>query len=333
MSYDNDQSKVTQEEFEYSQDMIKKLSTYFESVVVGQKKLENSLITAILADGHILIESVPGLAKTTAAKAISDAVDGKFSRIQCTPDLLPSDIIGTQIYNRETSKFDTVFGPVFANFVLLDEVNRSSAKTQSAMLEAMQEHQVTIGTESYKMPEDVFIVIATQNPIEQEGTYPLSEAQTDRFMIKEVISYPTEQDEVEVLNRIENHAFEKRPPVMTVKAIDMLQRITENVYIDDKIKQYIASIVTTTRYPKLALGEQMAGYIKMGASPRASIAFMRTAKAKALLNGRTYVVPEDVKDMAHLVLRHRIALNYSAIAEKVRVEDIIDTITSKLRTP
>ncbi len=333
MSYDTNQSKVSQEEFEYSREMIGKLSSYFESVVVGQKTLEASLLTAILADGHVLIESVPGLAKTTAAKAIAEAVDGKFSRIQCTPDLLPSDIIGTQIYNRQTSKFDTVFGPVFANFVLLDEVNRSSAKTQSAMLEAMQEHQVTIGTETYNMPEDVFIVIATQNPIEQEGTYPLSEAQTDRFMIKEVISYPIAAEEVEVLNRIENHAFEKKPPVMTIKDIDKLQEITEKVYVDESIKWYISSIVTATRTPERLLGPQMAGYIKMGASPRASIAFMRTAKATALLNGRTYVVPDDVKQMAHLVLRHRVALNYSAIADKVTVEMLIDAITQKLKTP
>ncbi|MBO4775781.1 MAG: MoxR family ATPase [Lachnospiraceae bacterium] len=333
MHYDTDQSKVSREEFEYTYDRIQMLSKYFESVVVGQKHLKDSLLTAILADGHILIESVPGLAKTTAAKAISEAVDGKFSRIQCTPDLLPSDIIGTQIYNRQTSKFDTVFGPVFANFVLLDEVNRSSAKTQSAMLEAMQEHQVTIGTESYKMPEDVFIVIATQNPIEQEGTYPLSEAQTDRFMLKEVISYPTAADEVEVLNRIEDHAFETKPPIMNIKAIDMMQNITEKVYIDDCIKNYIASIVTATRYPDKILGRDMAGYIKMGASPRASIAFMRTAKATALMHARAYVTPDDIKQMAHLVLRHRIALNYSAIADRVSVENIIDEITSKITAP
>ena len=333
MSYDTNQSKVSQEEFDYSRKMIGKLSEYFEGVVVGQKDLEMSLLTAILADGHVLIESVPGLAKTTAAKAIADAVDGKFSRIQCTPDLLPGDIIGTQIYNRQTSKFDTVFGPVFANFVLLDEVNRSSAKTQSAMLEAMQEHQVTIGTESYNMPEDVFIVIATQNPIEQEGTYPLSEAQTDRFMIKEVISYPIAADEVEILNRIENHAFEKKPPVMTIKDIDRLQQITEKVYVDETVKWYISAIVTATRGPARLLGDQMASYVKMGASPRASIAFLRTAKATALLNGRTYVVPDDVKKMARSVLRHRVALNYSAIADKVTVEQIIDAITSTLKAP
>ena len=333
MAYDTNQSKVTQEEFDYSRDMIGKLTNYFETVVVGQKQLERSLLTAILADGHILIESVPGLAKTTAAKAIADAVDGKFSRIQCTPDLLPGDIIGTQVFNRQTSRFDTVFGPVFANFVLLDEVNRSSAKTQSAMLEAMQEHQVTIGTQSYNMPEDVFIVIATQNPIEQEGTYPLSEAQTDRFMIKEVISYPIAAEEVEILNRIEDHAFQKRDAVMSIADIDKLQKITEKVYVDEAVKWYISSIVTATRGPARLLGEKKAAYVKMGASPRASIAFLRTAKATALLNGRTYVVPDDVKQMAHSVLCHRIALNYSAIADKVTVDMIIDEIIGTLKTP
>lgn len=333
MAYDTNQSKVSQEEYEYSREMIGRLSTYFENVVVGQRNLEISLLTAVLADGHVLIESVPGLAKTTAAKAIAEAVDGEFSRIQCTPDLLPGDIIGTQIYNRETSKFETVLGPVFANFVLLDEVNRSSAKTQSAMLEAMQEHQVTIGTQSYNMPEDVFIVIATQNPIEQEGTYPLSEAQTDRFMIKEVITYPIAAEEVEILNRIENHAFEKRPAVMTIKDIDRLQDITEKVYVDESVKWYISSIVTATRDPARLLGEKTAAYVKMGASPRASIAFLRTAKATALLNGRTYVVPDDVKQMAHSVLRHRIALNYSAIADKVSVEMIVDAIINTLKVP
>ena len=233
----NDQSKITTEDFEYSQEVIKKLSDYFEAKVVGQKQLKFSLIASIIADGHILIESVPGLAKTTAAKAISDAVDGQFARIQCTPDLLPGDIIGTQIYNQATCKFETMLGPVFANFVLLDEVNRSSAKTQSAMLEAMQEKQVTIGGKTYRMPEDIFIVIATQNPIEQEGTYPLSEAQTDRFLIKEVITYPTAADEVEILSRIETGAIsESTPAVLTIKDIDKVQDIVDQVYVDESVK-------------------------------------------------------------------------------------------------
>jgi len=324
---------ITNEEFEYSKQVIQKLSQYYDSKVVGQQTLKFALIASIIADGHILVESVPGLAKTTAAKAISDAVDGKFSRIQCTPDLLPSDIIGTQIYNQTTGQFDTTLGPVFANFVLLDEINRSSAKTQSAMLEAMQERQVTIGGKTYKMPGDVFIVIATQNPIEQEGTYLLSEAQTDRFMIKEKITYPTPQEEVEIMNRIETGAMEKSPAVLTIKDVDYVQDVAEKVYVDKAIKQYISFIVDATRNTEKVLSKEMSRYVRMGASPRASIAFLRIAKAVALIYGRTYVTPDDVKVLAHQVLRHRIELNYSAIADGIEVETIIDEILGMVKTP
>ena len=324
---------ISDEEFAYSIEVIRKLREYYSSRVVGQLTLQKSLIAAIIADGHILLESVPGLAKTTAAKAISDAVDGKFSRVQCTPDLLPSDIVGTQIYHKETGRFETIFGPVFANFVLLDEVNRSSAKTQSAMLEAMAEQQVTIGGVSYHMPQDIFIVIATQNPIEQEGTYPLSEAQTDRFMIKEKIDYPSVAEEVSILEMMEKGSGEKRPPVLTIHDVDMVQDIAEKVYVADNVKQYIARIVAVTRDPGSYLSRQMAEYIRIGASPRASIAFLRLSKALALLNGRTYVIPDDIKEMAHQVLRHRIGLNYSAIADGVSVEQVIDAITSAVPTP
>lgn len=330
---DTKNSKITQEEFDYSQEVIKKLGEYYCSKVVGQFKLRMALIAAILADGHILIESVPGLAKTTAAKAISDAVDGKFSRIQCTPDLLPSDIIGTQIYHKETGKFETIFGPVFANFVLLDEVNRSSAKTQSAMLEAMQERQVTIGGTSYVMPKDIFIVIATQNPIEQEGTYPLSEAQTDRFMIKETLTYPTSDEEVEILEKLEAKQFMKTPPVLTIEDVDKVQDIVAEVYADKAIKQYIARIVDATRNPGKYIEPQMASYIRIGASPRASIAFLSITKALALMRGRTYVTPDDIKTMAHQVLRHRIGLNYAAYADGVNVEMVIDAILRAVRVP
>ena len=324
---------ISGEEFEYSKNVIQKLSDYYDSKVVGQQTLKFALIASIIADGHVLVESVPGLAKTTAAKAISDAVDGQFSRIQCTPDLLPSDIIGTQIYNQTTGQFDTTLGPVFANFVLLDEINRSSAKTQSAMLEAMQERQVTIGGKTYKMPGDVFIVIATQNPIEQEGTYLLSEAQTDRFIIKEKITYPTPQEEVEIMNRIESGAMNKTPAVLTIKDIDFVQDVAEKVYVDKAIKQYISFIVDATRNAEKVLPKEMSRYIRMGASPRASIAFLRIAKAVALIYGRTYVTPDDVKVLAHQVLRHRIELNYSAIADGIEVETIIDEILGMVKTP
>ncbi len=324
---------ITQEEFERSQDIIRKLSGYYDSKVVGQKVMKFALIAAVMADGHILVESVPGLAKTTAAKAVADAVSGSFSRIQCTPDLLPSDIIGTQIYNQASGRFETILGPVFANFVLLDEINRSSAKTQSAMLEAMQERHVTIGGVTYDMPNDVFIVIATQNPIEQEGTYLLSEAQTDRFLIKETITYPSPEEEIVILDRIESGAMTKSPAVLSIADVDVLQAITEKVYVDPAIKKYIAYLVDATRHVDKVLPEEKARYVRMGASPRASIAFLKIAKAVALLYGRTYVTPDDVKALRYQVLRHRIELNYSAIADEVTVESIIDAIFGSIRTP
>ncbi|MBQ9305151.1 MoxR family ATPase [Butyrivibrio sp.] len=330
----NIQNNINQEDFDYSQDVIKKLSDYFDSKVVGQRGLKFSLIASIIADGHILVESVPGLAKTTAAKAISDAVDGKFARIQCTPDLLPGDIVGTQIYNQATQKFETILGPVFANFVLLDEVNRSSAKTQSAMLEAMQEKQVTIGGKAYHMPEDIFIVIATQNPIEQEGTYPLSEAQTDRFLIKEVITYPTAAEEVEILSRIESGTISRvDPPVLTIKDVDKVQDIVDKVYVDDAIKWYISSIVVASRRANQIPDFELGKYVRIGVSPRASIAFLKMSKAAALMQGRTYVTPEDVKLVRHQVLRHRIGLNYSAVADNISVEMVIDGIVNSVKTP
>ncbi|MBQ6588126.1 MAG: AAA family ATPase [Butyrivibrio sp.] len=330
----NSQIQISEEEYKYAQEVIRKLSDYYDAKVVGQQQLKFSLIGAIIADGHILIESVPGLAKTTAAKAISDAVDGKFARIQCTPDLLPGDIIGTQIYNQANGKFETILGPVFANFVLLDEVNRSSAKTQSAMLEAMQEKQVTIGGTTYRMPEDIFTVIATQNPIEQEGTYPLSEAQTDRFLIKEVISYPMASEEVEILNRIESGAIDRvEPPVLTIKDIDKVQDICEKVYVDEAIKWYISSIVVASRRANQIPGCDVGKYVRIGCSPRASIAFLKMAKAVALIQGRTYVVPDDVKAVSHQVLRHRIGLNYSAVADNISVEQVIDGIVGAVKTP
>ena len=322
--------KITEEEFNYSQDVVKKLSDYYDAKVVGQSQLKFSLIGAIIADGHILIESVPGLAKTTAAKAISDAVDGKFARIQCTPDLLPGDIIGTQIYNQANGKFETILGPVFANFVLLDEVNRSSAKTQSAM----QEKQVTIGGKTYRMPEDIFTVIATQNPIEQEGTYPLSEAQTDRFLIKEVITYPLASEEVEILNRIESGVISRvEPPVLSIRDVDKVQDICEKVYVDDAIKWYISSIVVASRRANQIPGCDVGKYVRIGCSPRASIAFLKMAKAAALIQGRTYVVPDDVKAVRYPVLRHRIGLNYAAVADNVSVEQVIDGIVNSVKTP
>lgn len=325
-------TEISQEELDKCKYRVKRIKYYYSQRVVGQENLALSLLVSVIANGHILLESVPGLAKTTAAKALTEAVSGKFSRIQCTPDLLPSDIIGTQTFNYSTNTFDTKLGPVYANFVLLDEINRSSAKTQSAMLEAMQERQVTIGGEVYKMPK-IFIVIATQNPIEQEGTYLLAEAQLDRFLLKEKLDYPTVNEEIEILSRIENNAFEKGEPVIELKELRYIQKMAEKVYIDDSIKQYIVNIIDATRHPEKYISKDLAQYITLGSSTRGAIAFMDVAKAVALINGRGYVIPDDVKLLKYSVLRHRISLSFAAMADNVNVETIIDAIFGAVPTP
>jgi len=323
---------VTKEEVQKSLDIIRNIQGYYYQRMVGQQHLGMSLLVTVMCNGHILLESVPGLAKTTAAKTVTEAVNGSFSRIQCTPDLLPSDIIGTQIFNYSNNSFDTKLGPVYANFVLLDEVNRSSAKTQSAMLEVMQEYQTTIGGEIYKMPE-IFTVIATQNPIEQEGTYLLSEAQLDRFLIKEVITYPSIGEECEILNRIENDAFLKGESVATLEDLKFLQDITKRVFISDAVKNYIVAIVDATRHVDKVLPSTLSKYVELGASTRGSICLMETSKAVALMSGRNYVTPEDVRRMIHSVLRHRISLNFAAVADGIHEEDIINAIVGAIPTP
>ena len=328
----SENKEISQEELDKCKYRVKRIKYYYSQRVVGQENLALSLLVSVIANGHILLESVPGLAKTTAAKALTEAVSGKFSRIQCTPDLLPSDIIGTQTFNYSTNTFDTKLGPVYANFVLLDEINRSSAKTQSAMLEAMQERQVTIGGEVYKMPK-IFVVIATQNPIEQEGTYLLAEAQLDRFLLKEKLDYPTVNDEIEILSRIENNAFEKGEPVVELKELRYIQRVAEKIYIDDSIKQYIVNIIDATRHPEKYISKDLAQYITLGSSTRGAIAFMDVAKAVALINGRGYVIPDDVKLLRYSVLRHRISLSFAAMADSVNVETIIDAIFGAVPTP
>ena len=327
-----EKSNISIEEIQKSNTIIKAISNYYTSRIVGQKNLQISLLISLIANGHILVESVPGLAKTTAAKVLTESCGGKFSRIQCTPDLLPSDIIGTQTYNAKTGEFDTKIGPVYANFVLLDEINRSSSKTQSAMLEAMQERQVSIGGENYKLP-DIFIVIATQNSIEQEGTYPLAEAQQDRFIIKEILNYPTANEELEVLNRIENDIFDKKEKVVSIKDIKYLQELSKKVYIDEAVKKYIISIVYATRNASKVISPELAKYVTNGASTRASIAFMEAGKALALINGRSFVTPDDIKALSYSILRHRISLNFEAIADEMKVETIIDAIIASIKTP
>lgn len=325
-------SNISQEEMQRAVNIINQIGNYYDQKIVGQKHLKLALLTSFIANGHILLESVPGLGKTTAAKVLTNAVSGTFSRIQCTPDLLPSDIIGTQIYNNQTGKFETQLGPVYANFVLLDEINRSSSKTQSAMLEAMQEKQVTIGGKLYKMP-DVFIVMATQNPIEQEGTYILSEAEQDRFLLKEKIEYPNPLEEFEILNRIEKDAFTQTPSAVTIEDLKYLQDLCKRVYIDDAIKHYITEIIGATRNSSRVISKELAQYVEMGSSPRGSITLMQVSKAIALINGRSYVIPDDIKTLIFSALRHRITLNYAAIADNIQPEAIINAIIGSIRTP
>ena len=325
-------NKITEEEINKAKKIINDILIYYNSKVVGQQQLGVSILAAMITNGHILLESVPGLAKTTAAKVMTEAVQGIFSRIQCTPDLIPSDIIGTQTYNAQTNTFENKLGPVYGNFVLLDEVNRSSAKTQSAMLEAMQEHSVTIGGTLYPMPQ-VFVVIATQNPIEQEGTYVLSEAQMDRFLLKVELDYPGKEAELEILNRIEAGVFNSSKAVANIEDIVFLQNLGKRVYMDPAIKKYIVDIVSATRNAEQYIGKELAGYITLGASTRAAIAFMDAAKAMALINGRNYVTPDDVKAMRHSVLRHRVILNFAAVADGVQEETIIDAIFGAVVTP
>jgi MoxR-like ATPase len=327
-------TSVTREELERARGIIGAIAARFDEKVVGQSGLRTSLLVALLTGGHVLLESVPGLAKTTAAESIADAVGGSFRRIQCTPDLLPSDIVGTQIYDPRTAEFTTQLGPVHANFVLLDEVNRSSAKTQSAMLEAMQERQTSVGGVNYALPEP-FLVLATQNPIEQEGTYHLPEAQLDRFLIKEVLEYPTIAEEAEIVRRVNAGVYrhDARSPRVSVDDVLFLQSLVPRIYLDQAILAYIVQTVYVTRNVSTYLPEKLASYVDYGASPRASIAFATVARALALLAGREHVIPEDVKAYRHQVLRHRIILGFEAIADDVRPETIIDAIFGVVQVP
>jgi len=316
-------------------EVLRVISAAYSAKMVGQERLRTSLLVALIAGGHILLESVPGLAKTTAASTLADTVQAQFKRIQCTPDLLPSDITGNQIYDAATGSFRTVLGPVHANFVLLDEINRSSAKTQSAMLEAMQEHQTTIGGEIHHLPKP-FLVIATQNPIEQEGTYELPEAQMDRFLLKEIVEYPSPAEELEVLSRIDSGVLDPDRHVAGAVSLDdvhLLQDVASRIYVDPAIRNYIVSIAYVTRNPAPYIGEDRARFIKYGASPRASIAFLQASRALALLKGRSHVLPEDIRELRHLVLRHRVLLTFEADAEGIRSEEIIDQIFASVPTP
>ncbi|WP_426297946.1 AAA family ATPase [Arthrobacter sp. R-11] len=318
-----------------AQQLVAAISRSFEAKVVGQARLRETLLIALLTGGHVLLESVPGLAKTTAAQAVAESVSADFRRIQCTPDLLPSDIAGTQIYDAAKGTFVTQLGPVHANVVLLDEINRSSAKTQSAMLEAMQERQTSIGGQSHPLPSP-FLVLATQNPIEQEGTYRLPEAQMDRFMLKDVLDYPDPAEEAEIIRRIDAGVYspaQKLPAAVSLDAVIEVQELVRRIYIDPAIVRYIVGIAYVTRNAAQYLEPRLASLVEFGASPRASIAFSQAARALALLNGRDHVIPEDAKNLAHRVLRHRVVLGFDAVVENIRVEAVIDAVLASVQTP
>ena len=308
------------------------LSLELSKVIVGQKHMTESLLIGLLSNGHILLEGVPGLAKTLAITSLSKAIDAKFSRIQFTPDLLPADLIGTLIYSQKKEEFQIKKGPIFANFVLADEINRSPAKVQSALLEAMQEQQVTIGDETYPLP-DPFLVMATQNPIEQEGTYPLPEAQVDRFMLKVVITYPEQSEEMMILRQNINNTFKIINAVVKTADIIKARKVVREVYLDEKIEKYITDIVFASRYPEKYKLEKLKPMIAFGGSPRASISLALAAKAYAFIKRRGYVIPEDIRAVAHDVLRHRIGLTYEAEAENITSVDIINDILNMVEVP
>ena len=311
---------------------ITNITNGMNRVIVGQKHLVDSLLISLLSNGHILLEGVPGLAKTLAIKTLSQLVDADFSRIQFTPDLLPADVVGTLVYSQKSENFQVKKGPVFANFVLADEINRAPAKVQSALLEAMQEKQVTIGSNTYDLPSP-FLVMATQNPIEQEGTYPLPEAQVDRFMLKVVIDYPTLEEEKLIIRENLAGSMPEVKSVVTVEEILKARKIVEQVYIDEKIEQYIADIVFASRYPERYGLDELKSFITFGGSPRASINLAKAARAYAFIRHRGYVVPEDVRAVAHDVLRHRIGLSYEAEADNMTSEEIVSKIINKVEVP
>ena len=320
------------EKIQRESQFIDLINMEMSKVIVGQKHMTERLLIGLLSNGHILLEGVPGLAKTLAIKTLASIVDADFSRIQFTPDLLPADLVGTMIYSQKTEEFMVKKGPVFANFVLADEINRSPAKVQSALLEAMQEHQVTIGESTFALP-DPFLVMATQNPIEQEGTYPLPEAQVDRFMLKVVIDYPKKEEEKIILRQNINKEYPEVQKVTSTKDILNARKVCREVYLDEKIENYITDIVFASRFPEEFKLKKFAGMISYGGSPRASINLALAAKAYAFIKRRGYVIPEDVRAVAPDVMRHRIGLTYEAEAENITTEDIINEILNIVEVP
>ncbi len=313
-------------------DFINLVQRGMDQTIVGQKHLIDSLLIALLSNGHVLLEGVPGLAKTLAIKTLSQIIDAKYSRIQFTPDILPADVIGTMVYSVKNEQFQVKKGPIFANFVLADEINRAPAKVQSALLEAMQERQVTIGEKTFPLDEP-FLVMATQNPIEQEGTYPLPEAQVDRFLLKVIIGYPSKEEEKIIIRQNITNEHKEVRPLLKPEEILEAQKVCEKIYIDEKIERYIVDIVFATRFPADYGLSDLSSIIAFGASPRASISLAKAARSYAFLRGRGYVVPEDVRAVAHDVLRHRIGLTYEAEANNITADEIVSNIIDKVEVP
>jgi len=324
--------RAINEKIERESAFIDLLTTEMNKVIVGQKEMIERLLIGLLGNGHILLEGVPGLAKTLAINTLSKAVQGSFSRVQFTPDLLPADVVGTMIYNMKDNDFSIKKGPIFANFVLADEINRAPAKVQSALLEAMQERQITIGDTTFKLDEP-FLVMATQNPVEQEGTYPLPEAQVDRFMLKTVIDYPKLTDEQTIMRQNLNGGFTAVNPVVSIAQIIKAREATNEVYMDEKIEKYILDIIFATRYPERYNLSQLKPLISFGASPRGSINLAKAAKCYAFIKRRGYVIPEDVRAIVYDVLRHRIGITYEAEAENISSVDIINSIINEIEVP
>ena len=327
-----DDIKRVHEEIERESLFVQAITGEVGKVIVGQKYLVDRLMVGLLANGHVLIEGVPGLAKTYAVKTLARAIATKFHRIQFTPDLLPADIIGTQIYNQRTGEFTARKGPVFANIVLADEINRAPPKVQSALLEAMQERQVTIGDDTFKL-DDPFLVLATQNPIEQEGTYPLPEAQTDRFLLKLRVGYPTKEEEKLIVDRMTTGVEPTASPVVEAAAIIRARALCTRIYVDEKLKDYILNIVFATRQPKEHNLADLAPLLRYGASPRASIYLLTAARAMAFLRRRGFVIPEDIKELAPDVLRHRLILSYEAEAEELTTDDVVKRVLEGVEVP
>lgn len=320
------------EKIRHESAIVELINLEMQKVIVGQKHMVERLLIALLANGHILLEGVPGLAKTLAITSLANTIRAKFSRIQFTPDLLPADLIGTLIYSQKKEEFVVRKGPIFANFILADEINRAPAKVQSALLEAMQERQVTIGEQTYPLQEP-FLVLATQNPIEQEGTYPLPEAQVDRFMLKVIITYPAKEEEKQILRQRITNEIPVNKPVLNPDDIIRARTLVRDVYLDEKIENYITDIVFATRFPAEYKLKKYTGMISYGASPRASIYMALAAKAYAFIKRRGYVIPEDIRAVAHDVLRHRIGLTYEAEAENIQTSDIINDILNTIEVP